>query len=213
MPSNTNPVHMKNGDNYSGYNFIMPSDTKDCVATFTSSDNDATTEKTSDGLTSVATMASGESHASLFQKISKMILNIRKLWNTVGSTAIDTAYGATVTGAINTLGDRFNYSFTEKVVGKWHDGKDLYGRLIDCGTIPSQAAANRLMTSITGVDHCHLQFAYTYGGGTLDSAMMETHIIREASSPTVANIILNTGMDRSAFGKLFVYAEYTKSTT
>ena len=108
MPSNTNPVHMKNGDNYSGYNFIMPSDTKDCVTAFTSSDNDATTEKTSDGFTSVATMASGESHASLFQKISKMFLNIRKLWNTVGSTAIPSELGTTVTGAISNLDSRLN---------------------------------------------------------------------------------------------------------
>lgn len=57
-------------------------DSKDNTVTFTSSDNDATTAKTSDGFTSVATMASGETHASLFEKISKMFLNIRKLWNT-----------------------------------------------------------------------------------------------------------------------------------
>lgn len=73
-------------------------DSKDNTITFTSSDNDATTEKTSDGFTSVATMASGESHASLFQKISKMFFNIRKLWNTVGSTAL--ASGKTVTGLL-----------------------------------------------------------------------------------------------------------------
>ena len=83
----SHPRHIKDGQNYTGYSFTSDSnvgDTRNKTVTFTSSDNDATTAKTSDGFTSVPTMASGETHASLFQKISKMFLNIRKLWNTVG---------------------------------------------------------------------------------------------------------------------------------
>jgi len=74
-------------------------DTANSKVTFTSSDNDATTEKTSDGFTSVATMTSGETHAGLFQKISKMFLNIRKLWNTVGSTPLEN--GQTLTSIVS----------------------------------------------------------------------------------------------------------------
>lgn len=97
-------------------------DSKDNTVTFTSSDNDATTEKTSDGFTSVATMASGESHSSLFQKISKMFLNIRKLWNTMGTSALASGktvtgllgntdisgVGSTVTGAISNLNSKYS---------------------------------------------------------------------------------------------------------
>lgn len=105
MPNDTMPIHIKNGNSYSGYNFITPTDTEDCVVTFTSSDNDATTAKTTDGMTSVTTLESGETHESLFQKISKMFLNIRKLWNTVGETDIS-GIGTTITGAISTLEDK-----------------------------------------------------------------------------------------------------------
>lgn len=106
MPINTQPRHIKNGEDYSGYNFVTPKvvdDTKDCTTTFTSSDDSTTTDKTSDGMTSVVTLSSGETRASLFEKISKMFLNIRKLWNTVGTTDIS-SIGQTVTGAINNLG-------------------------------------------------------------------------------------------------------------
>lgn len=109
MPNDTMPIHIKNGNSYSGYNFITPTDTEDCIVTFTSSDNDATTDKTTDGMTSVTTLESGETHESLFQKISKMFLNIRKLWNTVGTEDISSV-GQTVTGAINNLSGTVLYT-------------------------------------------------------------------------------------------------------
>lgn len=106
---------------------IVDGDSKDDTITFTSSDNDATTEKTSDGFTSVATMASGESHASLFQKISKMFLNIRKLWNTVGSTALDTDLGLTVTAQLASIKACNTYSTSETWTGEYDtDGKKIY---------------------------------------------------------------------------------------
>ena len=107
-------------------------DSKDNTVTFTSSDNDTTTEKTSDGFTSVATMASGESHASLFQKISKMFLNIRKLWNTVGSTAIPSELGTTVTGALSNIDASNHYSTSETWTGKYdEDGNKIYQKIFN----------------------------------------------------------------------------------
>lgn len=84
------------------------SDTTTNVTSFTSSDDSTSTDKTSDGMTEVITMTSGESHSSLFQKISKMFLNIRKLWNTVGTEDIS-GIGQTITGAINNLFERFKF--------------------------------------------------------------------------------------------------------
>lgn len=104
-------------------------DTSTNIVTYTSSDNDATTDKTSNGFTSVVTMASGESHSSLFQKISKMFLNIRKLWNTVGTSALASgktvtgllgntdisSVGSTVTGAIKNIDDREIHIFPDNL--------------------------------------------------------------------------------------------------
>ena len=37
------------------------------------------------------------------------------------------------------LGDRFNYSTTEKVIGYWIDGKPLYEKTINFGALPNSA--------------------------------------------------------------------------
>lgn len=95
-------------------------DSEDNTVTFTSSDDDSTTDKTSDGMTEVITMASGESHASLFEKISKMFLNIRKLWNTVGTENIS-GIGQTVTGAIYEQYNTFSKYSLVNLYGKYTD--------------------------------------------------------------------------------------------
>ena len=56
--------------------------------------------------------------------------------NIIGTEDI-TGVGTTIKGAIANLGERFNYSTTEKIVGKWLDGKDLYQKVLtfpDIGT-------------------------------------------------------------------------------
>lgn len=142
-------------------------DSKNNTVTFTSSDDDATTEKTSDGFTSVATMASGETHASLFQKISKMFLNIRKLWNTVGSTALesgktitgllgsttlDTAYGATLTAQVKNLTDGNTYSTSETWTGKyWIDGKKIYSRMLIGLSVSATSGSGFIFTATNSV--------------------------------------------------------------
>lgn len=137
----------------------------------------------------------------------------------IGSTSI-TNYGQSITGAIDNI---LTYSTAEKIVGKWIDGRPLYGRLINCGTLPSEAKENYTMASITNVDHAHIRFAYGYNssnGLTMTfpyvvssntSANVAVHIFIQANT-TTAGITVNTGSDRTLFGKLYVYAEYTKTT-
>lgn len=129
------------------------SDTTTNVTSFTSSDDSTSTDKTSDGMTEVITMTSGESHSSLFQKISKMFLNIRKLWNTVGSTAIDTAYGTTLTAQMANLKTYNTYSTSETWTGKYYVDsnnveKKIYSKIIR-GTFPSSGNEKLIDSTLT----------------------------------------------------------------
>ena len=116
-------------------------DSKSNTITFTSSDNASTTAKTNSGITSVATLSSGETHASLFNKISGMFLNIRKLWNTIGTTALDTTnFGATLTAQMKQLTDGNVYSTSETWTGQyWIDGKKIWRKIFDFGYGPNSS--------------------------------------------------------------------------
>lgn len=103
-------------------------DGKDVTVTYTTKDAAAnTTEKTNtttDQPSTIAKLTSGETLASMFGKISAMFKNIRKLWNTVGTSALASGktvtgllgktdisgVGSTVTGAISTLGNRTTWT-------------------------------------------------------------------------------------------------------
>lgn len=102
---------------------------------FTSNDLAANTtvktNTTTNQPSTVAKLSSNETLASMFNKISSMFASIRKLWNTVGSTAIDTAYGATLTAQMANLKSYNTYSTSETWTGKyWIDGKKIYQRTV-----------------------------------------------------------------------------------
>jgi len=73
-------------------------DASDTTVAFASSD---TPDADASAWTSVATLISGEKHASLFAKVSQMFKNIRYLYKILGSTDISSIGGGTVTGAIS----------------------------------------------------------------------------------------------------------------
>ena len=99
--------------------------TKDAVETTTERTNHST-----DIPSTIVKLGSGETLASMFSKVSAMFKNIRRLWNTVGSTAlqsnktitgligntaIPSDLGTTITGAISnlsTLGSLKHYQWT-----------------------------------------------------------------------------------------------------
>lgn len=76
-------------------------DTAKSTASFVSADTVDPAE-----WTDVEIMASGETHSSIFSKVSIMFKNIRYLWKLLGSTDISAIGGGTVTGAIIALNDR-----------------------------------------------------------------------------------------------------------
>lgn len=78
-------------------------DTAENTVSFTSEDATDPAE-----WTDVPVLENGETHSSLFGKISKMIRNIRYLWKLLGSTDISAIGDGTVTGAINTINDNLD---------------------------------------------------------------------------------------------------------
>nr|DAJ74969.1 MAG TPA: hypothetical protein [Caudoviricetes sp.] len=73
-------------------------DTASNVTSFTSSD---VADGSASSWTSVATLTSGETHTSLFAKVSQMFKNVRYLYKMFGTTDISSIGNGTVTGAIS----------------------------------------------------------------------------------------------------------------
>lgn len=73
-------------------------DTASNVTSFTSSD---VADGSAPSWTNVATLTSGETHTSLFAKVSQMFKNVRYLYKMFGTTDISSIGGGTVTGAIS----------------------------------------------------------------------------------------------------------------
>ena len=73
-------------------------DTTNNIVTFTSGDSPSPT-----AWTNIDSLATGEKHSSLFNKISTMIKNVRFLYKVLGTTDISTIGDGTVTGAVSTL--------------------------------------------------------------------------------------------------------------
>ena len=88
----------------------------DTTVAFTSSD---TPDADVSAWTSVATLVSGEKHASLFAKVSQMFKNVRYLYKMLGTTDISAIGGGTVTGAISSQ----NKAFTQHMSSSDHDGR------------------------------------------------------------------------------------------
>ena len=75
----------------------LTGDSKDNTTTFTS--NDSTTGDS----TAPALLTSGETHASIFSKVSTIFKNVRWLLSKMGTTDISSIGNGTVTGALSTL--------------------------------------------------------------------------------------------------------------
>lgn len=119
-------------------------------------------------------------------------------------------------GILNKLG-KTEYSTTEKVVGKWIDGKPLYRKVVDCGTLPN----NSEKYASTGIAYSVMQpvnffaFGRLSGGGFQFASFIGWNnenvrcFLTSYNNETAVRIITN-----SNFGAYNVYAiiEYTKTT-
>lgn len=86
---------------------LKTGDSKDNTVTYTSADDSTVfnsgTLCGSDAWSSVAQMATGETHASLFSKISTMFKNIRTLAKVIGTTDISAIGTGTISNAISSI--------------------------------------------------------------------------------------------------------------
>lgn len=85
-------------------------DTQNSVATFASSD---TADGSASSWTTVPALASGETHKSLFAKMSQMFKNVRYLYKLLGTTDISSIGDGTVTKALSVLNAKYFFMSVE----------------------------------------------------------------------------------------------------
>lgn len=109
------------------YKPVMDSDDiSNTTVTFASGD---TADSGANTWTSVAKMASGEKHASLFAKVSQMFKNVRYLYKMLGTTDISAIGGGTVTGALSQLNTNLADLIIQSVIINRNGN---YGYIRDC---------------------------------------------------------------------------------
>jgi len=87
-------------------------DAKDNTVTFLSGDAENPT-----GWTDVGLISSGETHSSLWRKVSLFTKNMRYLWKLMGSTSLSGIGDGTVTGAISALNTGLMWKYAGHVTG------------------------------------------------------------------------------------------------
>lgn len=110
-------------------NSIDAIDTRYASTTFKS--NDSTTGDS----TPPSLLASGETHASIFSKVSTIFKNVRWLLSKMGTTDISSIGNGTVTGALSTLNSNMVKTYTKDIIAtvdtKWGNVYIAEGIMID----------------------------------------------------------------------------------
>ena len=105
------------------------------------------------------------------------------------------------------------YSTNEKNIGKWIDGRALYRKVVDCGTMPN-ATSKTISTGLSNVSYKKMEGMIT--NGTLYYEMNNTRPTDTNTINTIGlyinnnNIIIESKIDRSSYTG-YVILEYTKN--
>lgn len=105
------------------------------------------------------------------------------------------------------------YSTTEKVVGTWIDGKPIYRKVIECGSLPN--ASNKDVAhniqSLGVTIKCNGMAVRTSDSRalTIPDSTPNAEIVCGVSN---TNVYITTHNDRSTFNNSFLILEYTKTT-
>ena len=116
------------------------------------------------------------------------------------------------------LNEKLNYSTEEKVVGTWIDGKPLYRRMFDFGTLPNNSEVSK-SHNIANIKHIHINLGETFW--CLNSTPYEESIGNSFSliytnyirlfEVNKTNLIIQTVANCTNYHML-VCLEYTKTT-
>ena len=118
-------------------------------------------------------------------------------------------------GNIDTLDERGIYSTTEKVVGVWIDGKPLYRKVINFGSLPnnSQKFVNHNISNLGYVSKLEgtaqrtsdgVRFTIPYAGLTATNSI--------SLNGNATSLYIATGSDRTSIDVCYITIEYTKTT-
>ena len=112
------------------------------------------------------------------------------------------------------------YSTTEQVVGTWIDGKPLYRKVVDCGTLPNAANKNiphgitnlKSIIDMRGIAHCdgalpqNLPLPFPYSGAESNASTVPIYMWEENG-----NVVIKALSDRNSY-IAYVILTYTKTT-
>ena len=110
-------------------NDLKTSDTKDNTVSFTSGDAEE-----AEAFVAVELLTGGEKHVSLWQKVSLMFKNVRRLMKLVGSTDISNIFDGTLTGAVSGLNSKLDSKQNDigfERIATTHTGSDVDVKLTD----------------------------------------------------------------------------------
>lgn len=109
--------------------------------------------------------------------------------------------------------DILKYSTTEQVIGTWTDGRPIYRKVIECGSLPN--------TSNKDVAHNIQNLGVTIKCNGMAVRTSDSRAITIPDSTpsaeiicgvTNTNVYITTNNDRSSFNNSFLILEYTKTT-
>ena len=130
------------------------------------------------------------------------------------SDCVEYRNGQSVTQALDNALSDYEYSTTEKVVGKWIDGKPIYEKVVNFGALPN----NTIKYVAHGISN--LGFMVSMFGCAMDSSNSVIPI-PEANKNAIysvyivvsgTNLAIETGVDRSGFTRTYIILRYTKTT-
>lgn len=109
-----------------------------------------------------------------------------------------------------------HYSTSEQIIGTWIDGKPLYEKTIDCGTLPNNTAKSVLHYI------SNLEYVVEVHGTTQDESTKEClkipHTQRNNAQSQIqigvntSEITIFTAADQRRFTKTYITVQYTKTT-
>ena len=119
-----------------------------------------------------------------------------------------------VTELKSNLTDLTTYSTTEQVVGKWINGKPLYRKTVDTGTLPNNNTKN-VAHNISNLDVIVSYIGIAWNSGKTDFRIMpypSTNDWIMGLYVSNTNITYTTQKDFSFLTSSYVTIEYTKTT-
>lgn len=126
--------------------------------------------------------------------------------------------GSTVPGGYEETDGPNDYSATEKVIGKWIDGKPVYRKVINTGALPDGTTYYSWKEVAHGISNLGT-VVKIYGSATDGSNILPLpHVSSAQTAENVrvslsgTNIFISDGTNRASYTSSYIILEYTKST-